>query len=124
MKSNTRLLALLIGILLVFSSYSQTVYVTNTGEKYHTSSCRYLSKSKNAIELKDAIAQGYEACKVCRPSTQVKTESKTESKQELKKEETSNQSTSSQCSAITKAGSRCKRTTTSSNGKCWQHGGN
>jgi hypothetical protein len=46
---------------------SITVYITKTGEKYHTSTCRYLNKSKISIELKDAIEQGYEPCKVCKP---------------------------------------------------------
>lgn len=49
------------------SSGSGTVYITNYGEKYHTGSCRYLSKSKIAISKSEAIAQGYEACKVCKP---------------------------------------------------------
>ncbi len=43
------------------------VYVTNIGEKYHTGSCRYLAKSRIPISLADAKAQGYDACKVCRP---------------------------------------------------------
>jgi hypothetical protein len=29
-----------------------------------------------------------------------------------------------QCSGITQSGTRCKNTTTSSNGKCYLHGGN
>lgn len=44
-----------------------TVYITRTGERYHRGSCRYLRQSKIAIKKKDAIAQGYTACKVCRP---------------------------------------------------------
>src|ERR1035437_10999911 len=31
-----------------------TVYVTKTGTKYHRESCRYLSKSKIPMSLKDA----------------------------------------------------------------------
>jgi hypothetical protein len=46
---------------------SITVYITDTGAKYHTGSCRYLSRSKHPISLRDAKAQGYDACKVCRP---------------------------------------------------------
>lgn len=42
-----------------------TVYVTETGNKYHGAGCRYLKSSKIAIDLEAAIAQGYEACKVC-----------------------------------------------------------
>ncbi len=44
---------------------SQTVYITNTGTKYHNSGCRSLSKSKIAISLDDAKAKGYEPCKNC-----------------------------------------------------------
>lgn len=44
-----------------------TVYVTNTGEKYHSGGCRYLKKSKIAISRSDAVAQGYVACSVCNP---------------------------------------------------------
>lgn len=46
---------------------SITVYITDTGAKYHTSSCQHLRRSKHAISLRDAKAQGYDACKVCKP---------------------------------------------------------
>lgn len=46
---------------------SYTVYITNTGAKYHKSGCRYLSKSCIKADLNDAIAEGYTACKVCKP---------------------------------------------------------
>lgn len=46
---------------------SVTVYITKTGEKYHTGGCRYLKKSKIAISLEDAQAQGYSPCSVCDP---------------------------------------------------------
>ncbi len=49
-------------------SQSITVYVTKTGAKYHVGSCRYLSKSKIPVNLKDAKAR-YSACSVCRPPT-------------------------------------------------------
>ena len=39
-----------------------TVYVTKTGDKYHTSTCQYLSKSKIAISLEEAKQSGYEPC--------------------------------------------------------------
>ena len=44
---------------------SQTVYITNTGEKYHQDGCQYLRQSKIAISLDDAINQGYTACSRC-----------------------------------------------------------
>jgi hypothetical protein len=45
----------------------QTVYITKTGRKYHRATCRYLSKSKIPTSLKDAKANGYTPCSVCRP---------------------------------------------------------
>ena len=44
-----------------------TVYITNTGKKYHNSGCRYLSKSCISISLTKAKQRGYTACSVCRP---------------------------------------------------------
>ena len=36
---------------------SYTVYITNTGSKYHSSGCQYLKKSKIAISKDKAVAQ-------------------------------------------------------------------
>jgi hypothetical protein len=44
-----------------------TVYITETGTKYHRDGCRYLSKSKIPISLSDAKARGYTPCSVCNP---------------------------------------------------------
>ena len=44
-----------------------TVYITNTGKKYHSSGCRYLSKSRIPISLTKAKQRGYTPCSVCRP---------------------------------------------------------
>lgn len=44
-----------------------TVYITETGEKYHADGCRYLKKSKIPISKSDAIARGYGACSRCNP---------------------------------------------------------
>ena len=44
-----------------------TVYVTNSGTKYHLETCSSLSRSKIAITLTDALGSGYEACLVCNP---------------------------------------------------------
>ncbi len=41
---------------------STIVYIINTGEKYHQSWCRYLSKSKIPITLSEAKARGYTPC--------------------------------------------------------------
>lgn len=43
-----------------------TLYVTRTGAKYHRDGCRYLSRSKIPMSLKEAVKR-FEPCKVCRP---------------------------------------------------------
>lgn len=43
------------------------VYVTKTGEKYHSDGCQYLSKSRIPISLDDAKASGYTPCSKCHP---------------------------------------------------------
>ncbi len=115
----------IIFLFLLTSVSAQTVYITNTGSKYHREYCRYLSRSSNAISLSKAIAEGYTPCKVCSPPITVTT------KKVVKSQVTTNKknqyipgTVSVQCSATTKAGKRCKRMTKSPNGLCWQHGGN
>jgi competence protein ComEC len=44
-----------------------TVYITDTGERYHVSSCRYLRYSKHPVALGEAKSRGYTPCKVCQP---------------------------------------------------------
>lgn len=44
-----------------------TVYVTDTGKKYHTAGCSSLSKSKIPMSLSDAKAAGYTPCGRCNP---------------------------------------------------------
>lgn len=49
------------------ATQSVTVYVTNTGEKYHMNGCGYLSWSQNSISLSSAKASGYTPCSRCNP---------------------------------------------------------
>ena len=44
---------------------SATVYITDTGSKYHRDGCQYLRKSKHAISLDSATSQGYSPCSRC-----------------------------------------------------------
>lgn len=46
---------------------SVTVYITKTGSKYHRGDCSALKSSKIEITLAEALAQGYEPCKLCDP---------------------------------------------------------
>ena len=43
------------------------VYVTKTGEKYHTGQCSSLKKSKISISLGEAVAKGFGPCQRCKP---------------------------------------------------------
>lgn len=111
-------------------SYSQTtkntVCITKTGSKYHKCSCHYLKYSSFEISVSEAEERGYTPCSVCRPSAERASGSDktppgraTPSTRQQSSEQIA--VPSRQCTAITKAGTRCKRTTTNANGKCWQH---
>ena len=43
------------------------VYIAKTGKKYHLENCRTLQGDKEAVDLNEAIKNGYEACKICKP---------------------------------------------------------
>lgn len=118
MKKNLLLLTLFL-----WSSYvlSQTVYVTKTGEKYHRENCQYLRKSAISMELKEAIESRYEACKVCKPPTQNNQSAQNFAPSTVNKTQNSSSSSSVQCSGTTQKGNRCKRMTTNSSGRCYQH---
>lgn len=118
--------------LLVFITFAfvntvvaQAVYTTKTGEKYHTSSCRYLKVSKKEYTLEKAKAFGFTACLVCKPNNlNSKPNSKVKSQAiaPISRTKTpSKTSTATQCKGTTKAGNRCKRMTKSGNGRCHQH---
>lgn len=141
MKTLTKVLLSLVLLLFVSAAtLAQTVYVTRTGAKYHRGTCRYLHSSKIPTTLANA-KESYTACSVCRPPTEVTEEEQEQVKIEEVEEENASPkvpakttpsakpatsppttvSKARQCSASTKSGLRCKRTTTSSSGKCWQH---
>ena len=45
------------------------VYIAKTGKKYHLENCRTLRGEKEAIDLNEAIKNGYEFCNVCKPDS-------------------------------------------------------
>lgn len=49
------------------TTHSYTVYITNTGAKFHASGCRSLRASKIPISRSAAISRGYSACGICHP---------------------------------------------------------
>ncbi|MCQ2486192.1 MAG: S-layer homology domain-containing protein [Clostridia bacterium] len=62
-------LAILCPLLLIPAFADTTVYITKTGEKYHSAGCSSLSKSCYSISLSDAISKGYAPCAKCNPPT-------------------------------------------------------
>lgn len=48
-------------------SSKTTVYITETGTKYHKDGCSYLKKSKIKSTLKDVKDKGLEPCSRCNP---------------------------------------------------------
>ncbi len=102
--------------------FSQTVYRTKTGKKYHSESCRYLSKSKIAIPLEDALNQNYTPCKICSPPVALSSNSKIKLKSSVLTNK--NENISNRCIAITKKGTRCKRMAQAGSQYCWQHQNN
>jgi hypothetical protein len=70
-------IGVLLTLPLAFSARSATpqsngdviVYVSRTGRKYHTASCRYVRKGATPMKLKDAVKAGYSPCSVCKPPT-------------------------------------------------------
>ncbi|MCX6168690.1 MAG: hypothetical protein NTX65_05100 [Ignavibacteriales bacterium] len=124
MRTRKILFLFLFVCLLSTELFSQTVYITKTGAKYHSSGCQYLRRSSIPIELKDALDRGYSACSRCNPPTQVnKKEKATINTQSQIKEKvkSSSEVTSSQCQAITKKGTQCKRKAEPGSKYCWQH---
>lgn len=122
---NLSILILLVSFAFTNSIAAQTVYTTKKGEKYHKSSCRYLKYSKKAIKLDKAKELGYQACKVCKPTSgNTKEESNSltsEKEKQNKSTTTTKKTTATQCTGKTKSGKRCKRKTKNASGRCYQH---
>lgn len=110
-------------------SDDQTVYITRTGSKYHKSTCQYLKHSRIGIRLSVAKEQGYTPCSACHPGNTKNPASPVAPKKQYQQQQiqqgkspTEKTNTASrQCTAKTKTGARCKRTTSNASGKCWQH---
>lgn len=71
MKSIKSFLIVLL-FFIVTSFKAQTVYITESGKKYHAKNCDVAKTGKKGIELSEAKKQGYEACKVCKVTHETK----------------------------------------------------
>ena len=100
------------GVEHAMTANDDTVYVTQSGKKYHRAGCRLLSDNATALSLSQARLE-YEPCRLCMnfPMT-LKGISPTE---------TNGKKISMQCLGQTKNGSRCKREAEPGSKYCWQH---
>ena len=80
-------IGLLVLILFFFTSHikSQTVYITESGKKYHSKNCALAKTGKKGIDLALAKKEGYEPCKACKVETEVNVKDKPKEKIKVKK---------------------------------------
>ncbi|MES2130975.1 MAG: hypothetical protein V4506_01430 [Bacteroidota bacterium] len=72
-----------LGFLLLSSSMkAQTVYITDSGKKYHAKNCSIVKTGKKGIDLAEAKKQGYEPCKACKVESEPKKETTPATKKE------------------------------------------
>jgi hypothetical protein len=60
-----KILYILFFISLPLHGFSETVFVTRTGHRYHKDDCYFLKSSKISKELSTAENAGYKACSIC-----------------------------------------------------------
>lgn len=112
-----------------FSQSKETVCITKTGAKYHRCTCHYLKYSSIELGKEDASERGYTPCSVCKPGfvdnvgepASPGAPQRSAQPQRTVKQTNDNPSVSKQCTATTKAGTRCKRTASAGSNTCWQH---
>jgi len=100
--------------LLSTTAYSQVVFKTPSGEKYHLASCRMVKNVSEEISSDKARELGLTPCKICKPNniyagTIIPTH------------KAQGQDITVQCKGKTKSGNRCKHMTKIANGYCFQH---
>jgi hypothetical protein len=109
------------------------VWKSINGAVYHCRCCSHLRKVKIKIGLKEAIEKSLRQCATCLPPKGIE-KKKAAQKTTVTKPSTSsyaknrsisnkrrrNSKSSTQCTAYTKKGNRCKRTVIG-NSRCWQH---
>jgi NOL1/NOP2/fmu family ribosome biogenesis protein len=67
---------LAIGAFVLFFATSkltaQTVYITESGKKYHAKNCDIVKTGKKGIDLAEAKKKGLEPCKACKVESEPK----------------------------------------------------
>jgi hypothetical protein len=112
-----QLLSLLFVFAFSWQSYTQNVYKTPSGKRYHLSSCRMVKNVSQKLSGQEEIKQfGLTPCKICKPPPIHQLQ-----KGDRNKDKSVGTSRSVRCKGMTKKGKRCKRNTKLANGYCFQH---
>jgi len=108
------LLCVFMALMVSVNSFSQKIYKTPSGTKYHLGSCRMVNNVAEEVSLQRALDLGLGPCRICKPNA-INTN-------QLHSSNTPQGAKSTmQCKGITKAGTRCRHRTSLANGFCYQH---
>ncbi|MEO8770195.1 MAG: hypothetical protein ABI402_08925 [Ferruginibacter sp.] len=94
--------------------FSQTVFKTPSGAKYHLATCRMVKNVSQEITIAEARELGLTPCKICNPENIYAANEQVNHKAQ-------GEDKGVQCSGRTKSGARCKHMTKIGNGYCFQH---
>lgn len=104
-------------LLINIDTYSQNVYKTPSGKKYHLSSCRMVENVSEKITVNNSrLKIKLSPCKICKPPTE-----KTIKNSHNFTNKAVGESASVRCKGQTNKNTRCKHITKIANGYCYQH---
>jgi len=110
-------LAFILLFLVTSFGYTQDVYKTPSGKKYHLTSCRMVENvSAKLLSKGDISDYGLSPCKICKPPAL-----NSLSNSFTGRNKAQGTSSSTRCLGRTKKGTRCKHMTRIANGYCYQH---
>jgi len=98
--------------------FSQTVYSTPSGSKYHLGSCRSVKNVSSKTTVEKALKSGLLPCKICNPP---RSQVGLGTRSQPAKKTAGIRASSVRCKGLTKSGKRCKHFTKMGNGYCHQH---
>lgn len=104
-------------LLLTLPLSSQSIYKTPSGKKYHLSTCRMVETVSQKVSPEEIEYYNLEPCKICKPpqSHALGLAAAGVNKSVGEK------SYSTRCLGTTQKNTRCKHSTKSANGYCYQH---
>ncbi|TWV92756.1 DUF5763 domain-containing protein [Chitinophaga pinensis] len=128
-KAGIVLLLVYILLLLMPGLYSQSVYKTPYGKKYHTADCRMVKNVSQRLSLTEARRMHLDPCRICHPEVQESLippvqqllQQPIEQTSEKNQKKPAGTGNTVRCQGITKKGTRCKHMTSIGNGYCFQH---